>query len=821
MKEKETVQKKDQDFRSKSEKNLKPVNIQIEKLTDEETRKLAHELQVYQVELEMQNKALRESQQNLEESRDKYSRLYDFAPVEYIITCDEGIILDTNLAAAEMLGMERDSLIGKPLNRFIMKEDVDIYHLERNKACNTSERGICELKMVKDDGTQFYALLNCSAVSGPEGDSTQCIIIMSDITGRKHAEEALRESEEKYRVMFESSNVGMALCKMDGTLVEFNQTYSGIIGYTKEEIMQLTYWDITPTQFKEDEVRQLRSLEETGRYGPYEKEYIQKGGNRVPVLLNGARIKGSDGDDYILSIVQDITERKKIEVELSNAMEMLTNILDTTSDMIFVKDTEFRTVICNKAFAAAVGKEPGDLLGKTDIENGWDPELVQGRPDEGIYGFENDDRKVLSGKTIHNPADLANVGDKIRVFDTKKIPLLDSDGSVIGVLGISRDVTDRKQMEEALLQSEKLKSIGTITAGISHEFNNILANISGSIQLLQMDYKDHRKLTDRLHIVHEAIKNGTSITGRMREFTHSDTSGLNFEHVDINVLIKRAVEFTMLRWKNMAQFKGIDYNADMECMENISSISCNSGEIVDVLINIINNAIDAMPDGGTLAFRTWSKDDTVFVSITDTGKGIAEDIKKDIFDPFFTTRRPEGTGLGLSTSYGIVTRHGGKINVDSEVGVGSTFTLQFPATNKRENLIAVPDTKQETIEKSLNILVVDDEDEMRNILHEFLSKKGHNVETVDNGADAIDMVEGEGFDLVLSDLSMPHVNGYGVVKACNKLGKRPKTCIMTGWNEELDLVADEGFNADFILRKPFKFSELAILINELFRADGE
>ncbi len=406
-------------------------------------------------------------------------------------------------------------------------------------------------------------------------------------------------------------------------------------------------------------------------------------------------------------------------------------------------------------------------------------------------------------------------------FQFTLVPVRDEEDRIDYIIIVSLDITDRKKMEEALLQSEKLKSIGTITAGISHEFNNMLAIISGSIQLLQMESKDNHRLMDSLHIIKEAIDDGTSITSRMREFTHPGTSNEDFEPADINTIIEQSVKFIKPRWKNMAQSKGLDYTVDMEGMKSVSSILCNPRDVGDVFINLINNALDAMPDGGSLSFRTWSNDDTVFASITDTGKGMVEGVKKDIFDPFFTTRRPEGTGLGLSVSYAKIVRHGGKIEVDSKVGVGSTFTLQFPATNKRENLIAVPDTKQETIEKSLNILVVDDEDEMRNILHEFLSKKGHNVETVDNGADAIDMVEGEGFDLVLSDLSMPHVNGYGVVKACNKLGKRPKTCIMTGWNEELDLVADEGFNADFILRKPFKFSELAILINELFRTDGE
>ena len=156
---------------------------------------------------------------------------------------------------------------------------------------------------------------------------------------------------------------------------------------------------------------------------------------------------------------------------------------------------------------------------------------------------------------------------------------------------------------------------------------------------------------------------------------------------------------------------GIDYNIDTEGMKNISPILCNPVEIEEVFLNIINNALDAMPDGGRLSFRTWSKDDNVFVSITDTGKGMTEDVKKHIFDPFFTTRCPEGTGLGLSTSYSKMVRHGGKIDADSEDGKGSTFTLQFPATTE----IVSPDRdhlnryKKYNEWDSLHILVVDDD----------------------------------------------------------------------------------------------------------------
>jgi signal transduction histidine kinase len=238
------------------------------------------------------------------------------------------------------------------------------------------------------------------------------------------------------------------------------------------------------------------------------------------------------------------------------------------------------------------------------------------------------------------------------------------------------------QMEGKLIQLEKLKSLGTITAGIAHEFNNLLAIISGNVQLLEASYKDHEELMDAFRTIKRAINDGTEISNKMLKFTKTDKDTSGFVRFYIKDLINQAIDFTMPRWKNMAQSKGINYHMDTEGMKRVPYIWCNLTGLREVFVNIINNALDAMPDGGRISFSTWSEENTVFISISDTGEGMSEEVKKKIFDPFFTMRRPLGTGFGMSVSYGIIMRHGGKIEVESEVGRGSTFTLQFPSTTK-------------------------------------------------------------------------------------------------------------------------------------------
>jgi signal transduction histidine kinase len=238
------------------------------------------------------------------------------------------------------------------------------------------------------------------------------------------------------------------------------------------------------------------------------------------------------------------------------------------------------------------------------------------------------------------------------------------------LLSVLRQIIKRKKMEDALLQSEKLKSIGTIAAGISHEFNNILAIISGNVQLMLQDYKDNEKLIDTLNVIMQATNDGSEISNKMNDFASIEVDTTEYVTNDVSNLIKQSIKFTMPRWKNMAHANGINYHMDTESVGEMLKVSCNPTEIREMFVNIIHNALEAMPDGGRITFSTWNKDDVAFISISDTGNGMTEEVTKKVFDPFFTTRRPEGTGLGMSKVYSILSRHNGKIEVKSEIGRG-------------------------------------------------------------------------------------------------------------------------------------------------------
>ena len=469
-------------------------------------------------------------------------------------------------------------------------------------------------------------------------------------------------------------------------------------------------------------------------------------------------------------------------------------------------DTEGNVIFLNKVFEELSGHKPDEFIGKSFAP------LFEGE--------DLEKAKDLYLRTLNGESPQQEVRFKVtgKLCEYKNFPLRGETGEIIGVLGTARDITERKQMEEALLQSEKLKSIGTITTGIAHEFNNILAIISGNVQLMEEIYKDHTELRKALSTIKMATADGTEISRKMLRFTKARKITTEFVSCDIRDLIRQSIDFTMPRWKSMAQSKGINYHIDTKNINEVPLILCNPAELREIIINIINNAIDAMPDGGRLSFGTWSKENTIFMNISDTGEGMSYEVKKRIFDPFFTTKLAIGTGLGMSITYGIITGHGGKIDVESEEGKGTTFTLQFPvtATVKSDILKGFPEQKQEIKYNNLRILVVDDEKEVCNMLERCLSSNGYYVKTVNSGAEALELARKEVFHLVLCDMVMPNVNGYDVIKALNELKKKPKIGMITGWGEKLKPINKSGLSVDFILKKPFEFSALLKKIDQVF-----
>jgi len=409
-----------------------------------------------------------------------------------------------------------------------------------------------------------------------------------------------------------------------------------------------------------------------------------------------------------------------------------------------------------------------------------------------------------------------------------------ADGSVDYFVVLVHDITKRKQMEEALIQSEKMKAMGIMTAGVAHEFNNILAVISSNAQLLEETNRSDKGLSKSLHTICRMADDGAEIVDRMYDFTNVSNDTSHYISVDMNDLIKQVIGFTMPRWKEMAQANGITYQIIRKGVKTLPSVLGSPSELRETILNIINNALDAMPEGGTITVSTRYilseqsgveskkekvselKSDFIEISFADTGNGMTHEVKKKMFDPFFTTRSPEGTGLGMSISYGIITRHGGEIKVESELGNGSVIYLSLPVTDKSDHKIVTSRKDTKINAESLKILLVDDKEEICESLSKIFKDDGHKVCTSNNGADALRLLKINSYDLLICDLIMPDVNGRDIVNSIKTMKKRPKVGLITGWRYKIEDAEKEGLEVDFIVKKPFNLSRLRRDINDLW-----
>jgi CheY-like chemotaxis protein/anti-sigma regulatory factor (Ser/Thr protein kinase) len=350
-----------------------------------------------------------------------------------------------------------------------------------------------------------------------------------------------------------------------------------------------------------------------------------------------------------------------------------------------------------------------------------------------------------------------------------------------------------------------------MAGGVAHDFNNILAAILGRTQLL-LQHAEDGPARRQLQVIEQAALDGAHTVRRVQEFTRvrQDES---FETLDLNQVVMGVIELTRTAWEAGAKRRGLSIDVEVE-LRATRPIAGNASELREVLTNLVLNAVDAMPWGGRLAINTWSDEREVCVRFEDDGVGMDAETRERIFDPFFTTKQVKGTGLGLSVAYGIVSRHHGKIEVDSEPDVGTIFTLRFPASQLESSAELI--TAQGPLPR-LRVLVVDDEEPVLAVMGDLLKALGQDVRTAQGGAAGLEALDREAFDVVFTDLGMPEVNGWDLALSVKALRPSTPVVLVTGWGFQLEGGAAQAHGVDFVLPKPFSLED----VDRVLRQVGE
>ncbi|MGA9998200.1 MAG: ATP-binding protein, partial [Pyrinomonadaceae bacterium] len=373
------------------------------------------------------------------------------------------------------------------------------------------------------------------------------------------------------------------------------------------------------------------------------------------------------------------------------------------------------------------------------------------------------------------------------------------------VLCIARDITELKQQRQRAAQADKLRALGQLASGVAHDFNNALAAILGRTQLVRRQ-TTAETVTRNLDIIQTAAEDAAATVRRIQTFARQ-SQGEEFELLDARGLLRDAVEITRTRWENEALMRGLHFNVQL-IDEGLSQYTLGSAsELREVFVNLIFNAIDAMPFGGNITIYCERRGGQLQLRFADTGTGMSEEVRSRIFEPFYTTKGMNGTGLGLAVSYGIIERHGGAISVESEMGRGTTFEILLPAANPE--VFEDDRAKVQTEAAPLSMLVVDDEEFVRETLADMLMALDHKVVAVGSGTEALAALERENFDLVFTDLSMPEMDGWEVARAIRRrFGQSLSVVLVTGYGAGTALPPGEEDLINGIIGKPFDFSQV-------------
>lgn len=359
------------------------------------------------------------------------------------------------------------------------------------------------------------------------------------------------------------------------------------------------------------------------------------------------------------------------------------------------------------------------------------------------------------------------------------------------------------ETQEQLVRSERLRALGEMAGGVAHDFNNVLGSILGRAQLLMKVTQDP-KLLKSLKIIEQSALDGAEVVRRIQEFTRVHKS-TNFMAVDLNQIVEDAIEQTKPMWKDQAQKQGIHIQVTRE-LKPCHDVEGIASELREVLSNIILNSVDALNKTGQISFSTYQDDDNVYLRVSDDGMGMPEEVRKRIFDPFFTTKGKRGTGLGLSVAYGIISRHKGEIQIQSQEGKGTVTTIRLPKASEYE--AGQPAQPAQRLERKLRILVVDDDENIRSILNDILALEGHLVVEADSGNSAVETFEPEKFDLVITDLGMPGMSGWEVAKSVKEKDPAKPVILISGWGGQIDNQKLKESKIDFLLCKPFNIEQI-------------
>ncbi len=744
-----------------------------------------------------------------------HNQLIQQSAIDGFCTLDEnGRIHSINPSFSLMVGYQDNDLIGSRLSSIHdnANELALRSHFERARE-RQKDRIITKLKHKKGPDVDVEIVSSSYMFEGKR----YIFSVVRDITARIKTEAYLKESEERYRLLFTHMKTGVAYCRMlfsqsggptDFLILHANPAFHQGIGQTQSTVIGLKGSELFSSKDDTRETWFLRlGLSALSGVEVCDERFYEQMGRWYSMSSYSPK------HNHFVILLDDITGRKSAESKLRQLNQTLNDVINASPLAIAVLDREGRVTTWNPEAERTFGWNASEVIGEpyplvpVEEEDEFDQyfQRLQNTP----Y-FEHETKRVRKDGVMID----------VRVSTA---PLLDSDGTAAGIVAVLADISQLKEAErekerltEQLQQAQRMEAVGQLAGGVAHDFNNLLMVIQGYSDLASSRLTDDVQTKKELNAINKAAERASTITRQLLAFSrnqviHSKRLNLNQAVLDVIEMVKHL----------LPEFIEIQTRLD----DDLADIEFDPGQIEQILINLAVNARDAMPNGGRLLIETQNavlnqgQADRLgcrcggysTISVSDNGTGMAPEVQIKIFEPFFTTKDfGKGTGLGLSTVYGIVKQADGAIDVQSEVGHGSVFRLYFPIASKSkpEEFVNPPASVVERGDAT--ILLVEDAKAVRDLTYRVLSEQGYKVFAAGEGKEALEICELLEFpvDLIVSDIIMPNCNGFDVARKIRELFPAAKVLFMTGYSNQGLPYDKYGERAPEVLMKPFSPDEL-------------